>query len=144
MDEEHHRNLDRIYNYNDIECIAMLRMRRTLFLRLCNLLRMRNLLADNLNNLNSGVEEQVAMFLHIVVHNQRFRVVHQTWRRSIETMHRHFKEVLYAVGELRQDMIRAPSNDTPLKISNSPRWYPYFKVIKMSMQFEVCIFGCIC
>jgi hypothetical protein len=102
---------------------------------------MRNLLADNLN---SSVEEQVAMFLHIVGHNQRFRVVHQTWRRSIETVHRHFKEVLYAVGELRQDMIRAPPNDTPLKISNSPRWYPYFKVIKMSMQFLVIISGCIC
>ncbi|XP_034601202.1 uncharacterized protein [Setaria viridis] len=24
-------------------------------------------------------------------------------------------------------MIRAPSNETPVKISNSPRWYPYFK-----------------
>lgn len=49
------------------------------------------------------------MFLHIVGHNQRFRVIKQNWRRSIETVHRHFKEVLYAIGELRQDMIRPPT-----------------------------------
>jgi hypothetical protein len=129
MDEERQKNLDLIYNYNDIECVNMLRMRRAPFFRLCNLLRERSLLRDTIN---SCVEEQVAMFLHIVGHNQRFRVIHQNWRRSIETVHRHFKEVLYAIGELRQEMIRPPSNDTPLKISNSPRWYPYFKVNNLS------------
>lgn len=129
MDEECQKNLDRIYNCNDIECVAMLRMRKALFFALCNLLRERNLLTDSLH---SCVEEKLAMFLHIVGHNQHFRVIHQHWRRSIETMHRYFKEVLYAIGELRQEMIRAPSNETPVKISNSPRWYPYFKVINLS------------
>ncbi|XP_066376448.1 protein ALP1-like isoform X2 [Miscanthus floridulus] len=123
-DEERQRNLNLIYNYNDIECVNMLRMRRAPFFSLCNLLREKKLLADNIN---SCVEEQVAMFLHIVGHNQRFRVVKQNWRRSIETVHRHFKDVLYAIGELRQEMIRPPSNETPVKISNSHRWYPYFK-----------------
>jgi hypothetical protein len=75
------------------------------------------------------VEEQVAMFLHVVGHNQRFRVIHQTWRRSVETVSRYFKEVLYAIGELRKEMIRPPSSETPLKIRNSHRWYPYFKVL---------------
>jgi len=79
MDEERQRNLDNIYNCNDIECVNMLRMRRAPFFHLCNLLRERNLLRDNLN---TCVEEQVAMFLHIVGHNQRFRVIHTTWRRS--------------------------------------------------------------
>ncbi|XP_034604831.2 uncharacterized protein [Setaria viridis] len=124
MDEERQKNLDKIYNCTDIECVAMLRMRKAPFFALCNLLRERQLLSDSLH---SCVEEQLAMFLHIVGHNQRFRVIHQHWRRSIETVHRYFKEVLYAIGELRQEMIRAPSNETPVKISNSPRWYPYFK-----------------
>jgi hypothetical protein len=31
-DEERQRNLNLIYNYNDIECVNMLRMRRTPFL----------------------------------------------------------------------------------------------------------------
>jgi hypothetical protein len=128
-DEERQRNLTLIYNYNDIECVNMLRMRRPPFFSLCNLLRDRKLLVDNIN---SCVEEQVAMFLHIVGHNQRFRVVKQNWRRSIETVHRHFKDVLYAIGELRQEMIRPSSNETPTKISNNHRWYPYFKVNNLS------------
>jgi hypothetical protein len=31
MDEERHINLNRIYNFNDVECVNMLRMRRTPF-----------------------------------------------------------------------------------------------------------------
>jgi hypothetical protein len=126
MDEEHQKNLDLIYNYNDVVCVNMLRLRRTPFFRLCNLLR---------DTINSYVEEQVAMFLHIIGHNQRFRVIHQNWRRSIETVHCHFKEVMYAIGELIQELIRPPSNETPLNISNSPRWYPYFKVNNLSYSF---------
>ncbi|XP_072150119.1 protein ALP1-like [Setaria viridis] len=118
------KNLDRIYNCNDVECVNMLRMRRAPFFRLCNLLRGRDLLRDTIH---SSVEEQVAMFLHVVGHNQRFRVIHQSWRRSVETVSRHFKEVLYAIGELRHEIIKAPSTETPLKIRNSSRWYPYFK-----------------
>ena len=38
------------------------------------------------------------MFLHVVGHNQRFRVIHQNFRRSIETVSRYFREVLYAVS----------------------------------------------
>jgi predicted chitinase len=101
-------------------------MRRTPLFSLCNLFRERNLLRDTIN---SSVEEQVAMFLYVVGHNQRFRVIHQNFRRSVETVCRYFRHVLYAVGELRGEMIRLPSTQTALKIRNSPRWYPYLKVI---------------
>jgi hypothetical protein len=40
--------------------------------------RVRGLVRETLE---CSVEEQVVMFLHIVGHNQRFRVVHQAWRR---------------------------------------------------------------
>jgi hypothetical protein len=128
-DEERQRNLNKIYNSNDVECVNMIRMRRAPFFHLCNVLRERDLLRDSIH---CCVEEQVAMFLHIVGHNQRFRVIHQNWRRSVETVSRYFKEVLYAIGELRHEMIKAPSNETPLKIQNSSRWFPYFKVITYS------------
>jgi hypothetical protein len=127
MDEERQANLNKIYNCNGTECVSMLRMRRAPFFNLCNLLRERSLLRDTLH---SSVEEQVAMFLHVVGHNQRFRVIHQSFRRSMETVSRYFREVLYAIGELREEMIRPPSNETALKIRTSPRWYPYFKVQK--------------
>ena len=58
------------------------------------------------------MEEQVAMFLHVVGHNQRFRVVHQSFRRSIEIVSRVFHQVLYAIGELRADMMKPPSTAT--------------------------------
>ena len=45
-----------------------------------------------------SVKEQVAMFLHVVGHNQRFRVVRHSFRRSIETVHKHFYVVLNAIG----------------------------------------------
>jgi hypothetical protein len=68
------------------------------------------------------------MFLHVVGHNQRFRVLHMAFRRSIDTISTYFREVLYAVGELRNEMILPPSTATPTKIRYSHRWYPYFKV----------------
>ncbi|KAJ1278064.1 hypothetical protein BS78_04G051500 [Paspalum vaginatum] len=67
------------------------------------------------------------MFLHVVGHNQRFRVIGLTFRRSIETISRIFQEVLYAVGELRADMIQPPSTSIPTKILHSSPWNPFFK-----------------
>ncbi|KAM3407870.1 hypothetical protein ACQJBY_001293 [Aegilops geniculata] len=123
-EQERIQNLNYIYNCNDVEALWMLRMKRAPFARLVETFRSRGLLQDSIN---TGVEEQVAMFLHVVGHNQRFRVIHNTFRRSMETISRYFKQVLYAVGELRGEMIRRPSDQTPPKIRGSPRWYPYFK-----------------
>jgi hypothetical protein len=73
-------------------------------------------------------EEQVAMFLHVMGHNQRFRVVDLTFRRSVKTISRYFQEILYAVGSLHDEMIVPPLTSVRPKILNSTRWYPYFKV----------------
>jgi len=125
---ERHRQstLQLMYNYNDVECVAMLRMRRVPFFSLCNLLRNRGLVPETVG---CPVEEQVAMFLHVVGHNQRFRVVHQSFRRSIETVSRVFHQVLYAIGELRADMMKPPSTATHPKILGSHRWFPFLKVL---------------
>ena len=69
------------------------------------------------------------MFLHVVGHHQRFRVVHQSFRRSIETVSRVFHQVLYAIGELRNEIIKSPTTATHLKIMGSQRWYPYMQVL---------------
>ena len=126
-------NLNYIYNCNDVEALWMLRMKRAPFARLVETFRSRGLLQDNID---TSVEEQVAMFLHVVGHNQRFRVIHNTFRRSMETISRYFKQVLFAVGELRGEMIRRPSGQTPPKIRGSPRWYPYFKVSIDNIHFS--------
>jgi hypothetical protein len=125
--EEHRqRALQMIYMSTDRECVSMIRMSRAPFFALCDLFRQRGLVPKTFG---CSVEEQVAMFLHIVGHNQRFRVVHNSFVRSIEIVHRNFHQVLYAIGELRNDMIKPPSSTTHPKILGSPRWNPYFKVI---------------
>ena len=118
-------NLQWIYNSDDTHCLEQLRMRRAPFFHLCNLFRARQLLRDSIN---TCVEEQVAMFLLVVGHNHRFRALQPTFRRSIETISRYFHDVLFAVGELRNEMIRPPSTEIPTKIQTNRRFNPYFKV----------------
>ena len=124
-EQERIQNLNYIYNCNDVEALWMLRMKRAPFARLVETFRSRGLLQDSIN---TSVEKQVAMFLHVVGHNQRFRVIHNTFRRSMENISIYFRQVLYVVGELRGEMIRLPTGQTPSKVRTSPRWYPYFKV----------------
>jgi hypothetical protein len=64
-DEERKANLTLIYNSNDVECVNMIRIRRTPFFQLCNLLRSKNLLRDNIH---TSIEEQVVMFLHVATY----------------------------------------------------------------------------
>lgn len=124
-EEQRNNNLRFIYDSDDTKCVDLLRMKRAPFFQLCDLFRSRELLKDTVH---CNVEEQVAMFLHVVGHNQRFRVINLSFRRSFETISRHFAEVLYAVGELRQELIQPPSTAVPTKIQGSRRWNPYFKV----------------
>lgn len=123
-DIERQANLRFIYESDDIQCVELLRMSKVPFFELCGLFRSRHLLRDSIH---SSVEEQVAMFLHVVGHNQRFRVLKFTFRRSTETISRYFHEVLSAIGELRTEMITPPSTSVHPKIHVSRRWYPYFK-----------------
>ena len=124
-DIERQANLSYIYNSDDVHCVNLLRMKRAPFFQLSDLFRARVLLRDSIN---ASIEEQVAMFLHVVGHNERFRVIGLSFRRSVETISHYFQEVLYVVGELRNEMIVPPSTAVHPKILNSRRWYPYLKV----------------
>jgi hypothetical protein len=105
-----------VFNSTDVECLAMLHVTRAPFFALCNLFRGRGLVPETNG---CSVEEQVVMFLHVVAHNQRFKVVHQLFRRSIKTVSRVFHQVLYAAGELRTEMIKPPITGTHPKIMGS-------------------------
>jgi hypothetical protein len=133
-DQQRMKNLRYIYESNDVHCVNLLRMRRAPFFQLCDLFRNRDLVTDSIH---ATVEEQVAMFLHVVGHNERFRVVDLTFRRSVETISRFFQRVLYAVGELRNELIVNPCSNVPSKIHDNRRWYPYFKVGSSSFHAQV-------
>mgnify|MGYP006934359152 CR=1 FL=1 len=110
---------------SDTTCVNMLRLSRSSFFRFCKGFRDRGLLEDTIH---MCVEEQVAMFLNTVGHNLRNRLVGTNYGRSGETVSRYFNKVLRAIGELRAELIRPPSLETPSKIAGNPRWDPYFKV----------------
>ena len=85
--------------------------------------------------IHMSVTEQVFIFLHIIGHNVRFRVIGNRIYRSTETVHRYFKVVLRGVLKLYRALIKLRSEDTPLEIRNSRRFYPYFKV-----NIPTCVF----
>ena len=131
MDVARELNLRFIFHSSDTNCLNQLRMKRAPFFRLCTLFRERELLLDSIH---TSIEEQVAMFLLVVGHNTRFRALQPIFRRSIEVISRYFKAVLFAVGELRDEMIRPPSTQTHPKILENNRFNPYFKVIFFLLQ----------
>ncbi|KAK9989287.1 hypothetical protein SO802_029526 [Lithocarpus litseifolius] len=71
--------------------------------------------------------EQVLLFLHIIGHNVRFRVIGSRFHKSTKTVHRYFKVVLRGVLKLYRALIRLPSENTPPKIWDSKRFYPFLK-----------------
>jgi predicted chitinase len=84
----------------------------------CFVVETRELLKDTIH---CNIEEQVAMFLHVVGHNQRFTFISLSFRWSTKTISRHFQEVLYAVGELRNEITVPTSSAVPTRIQNIRR-----------------------
>jgi hypothetical protein len=116
-----------IMNGNPSRCYDQLRMDKSVFLSLCNVLREKELLK---NSRYITVEEQVAMFLYVISHNERHRVVGERFQHSIETTSHYFHVVLKAICRLGKEIITPPSFDTiPLQIRSNPKYYPFFKVI---------------
>jgi hypothetical protein len=107
------------------DCIDQIRMSPTSFFGLYKILADNNLIRETIN---MSIKEQVLMFLHIIGHNVRFRVVGGRFYRSIEFVHRYFRVVLIGVLRLYKHLIRKPNNSTRPEIRNSQRFYPYFKV----------------
>jgi hypothetical protein len=86
----------------DTHCVNLLRMRKAPSFQLCNMFQDRGLLRDSINSI---IEGQVALFLHVVGHNQRFMVIEMTFRCFVEIISHYFQEVLYAVGNLLNETI---------------------------------------
>ena len=76
------------------------------------------------------MEEQLARFLHILAHNVKNRTVNFFFRRSGETISRHFHQVLRAVIQLENVfLVQLDGSTIPPEILNSEgRFYPYFQV----------------
>ena len=123
-DYERESYINSILYGGDQICIDQIRMRPIAFFNLCDILTRNNLLHSTRS---VNVREQVIIFLHIIGHNVRLRVVGSRYYRSIETVHRYFRIVLRAILKLHKLLIRLPDESTPPEIINNPRFYPYLK-----------------
>ena len=117
--------INSILHGSERHCVNQIRMKSIAFHHLCHILTEGEHVCPTIH---MSVTEQVFIFLHIIGHNVRFHVMGSQIYRSIETVHRYFKVVLRGVLKLYKALIRLRSEDTPLEIRNSRRFYPYFKV----------------
>ncbi|XXG51718.1 hypothetical protein AAC387_Pa03g0227 [Persea americana] len=110
---------------NERICRDVLRMRPFAFATLCDKLRSTELLK---NFSRSTIEEQVAKFLHVLGQNWKYRAIGCCFRRSSETISRHFHNVLRAIISLENQFLKQSyGNDVAPQILQSSRFDPYFK-----------------
>lgn len=97
--------LNRVLRFDDQECINHLRMNRQSFARLCFLVETSGGLKTGRN---SSVAEQVAMFLSIIAHHTKYRIVKGSFKWSSRTVSRHFHRVLNAIIRLHPMLLAQP------------------------------------
>ncbi|WCJ29879.1 hypothetical protein M5689_011482 [Euphorbia peplus] len=95
------------------------------FRGLCNLLITHGGLKPTLR---ASVEEQLLKTLWLLGHNVSYRELSVIFRRSTETISRHFHNVLDAIIELEDRFLRQPDgSQVPSEIFTNKILYPYFK-----------------
>ncbi|XP_050290216.1 protein ALP1-like [Quercus robur] len=114
-----------ILNGNPRTCYELFGMDRPTFTSLCNYLRTHKFLT---NSHWITVEEAVGMFLLIVGHNVRIRVIADHFQHSTKIVDRQFKEIVRAICHLGKFIIRpSQSNEVHPRIANNTKFFPYFK-----------------
>ncbi|KAL8484389.1 hypothetical protein ACS0TY_026889 [Phlomoides rotata] len=118
------RQLDSMHyliNDNDVTCRDHIRMNSDCFNRCCYLLQ-------NLRGLrptrNVSISEQLAIFLTILSHHTKNRVVKHTFRRSGYTISKHFNNVLNTLLRLYTVLLITP---TPVPEDSTDNRWRYFK-----------------
>src|SRR5436190_9997734 len=95
------------------------------FNTLCAIMRTEELLFDSPH---ISIEEQLAMFLHIIGRGTCFKDVEERYQHSGETVCCYFGLVVKALTSLIPKYIKLPSStEIPLAISSSTKNYPFFK-----------------
>lgn len=122
------RHINRLVNVSDVACLENLRMDRNAFGRLCRIFRQTGDLTDGRF---VKVEEQVALFLSILAHHKKNRVVKFDFLRSGYTVSRYVHRVLRAVIRLQASLLAIPEPITDDCTDNRWKW---FKVLAFTAQ----------
>jgi hypothetical protein len=115
--QERKQMLRNIYQGSNIHCYDSLCLSKTSFYDLCAILRERCGLQDTLN---MSVEEKLAIFLLIVAHAVKMRLIHSTYGWSLEPISWHFNEIIQAILSLSHEFIKLPDPDVIQP--KDPKW----------------------
>ncbi|KAL3523256.1 hypothetical protein ACH5RR_016090 [Cinchona calisaya] len=108
-------------------CIDQIRMCQDAFFQLLDTLTIRQLLQPTVH---MSTREQLFLFLQIVGHNLRFRVIRGYLYRSTDTIHRYFFIVVNAILKLYPNLIHWPNHSTPPEILSNRKYYPWFAFVE--------------
>ncbi|XP_057766287.1 uncharacterized protein LOC130986779 isoform X2 [Salvia miltiorrhiza] len=115
------KHLNRMIEFSDMDCILNLRMDRNTFGRLSQLLRV-------IGGLNDSkfvtVDEQLAMFLSVLAHHKKNRVVKFDFWRSGQTVSHYIHVVLKAILRLGVILLVKP---TPVADDSTDMRWRWFK-----------------
>ncbi|KAG5054025.1 hypothetical protein JHK85_006535 [Glycine max] len=117
---EHQSFLNRLYRGTNKDCIEQLRLSKNAFFNLCRILQEKGGLV---RTRNVPTTEAVAMFLHILAHNLKYRVVQFSYCRSKETISRQFNDVLRAVMKVSKDYLNFQPCTLEGAEANKWRWF---------------------
>lgn len=119
---DHVRQMDRLVRVTDRACVDNLRMDRNTFGRLCRILRDRVGLIDQKR---VTVEEQVTMFLCVLAHHQKSRIVGHNFMRSSQTVSKYIHTVLRGALTLHSLFL---VTSIPIDEACTDRRWKWFKV----------------
>ncbi|KAL8460636.1 hypothetical protein ACS0TY_032229 [Phlomoides rotata] len=109
--------MNELVEVSDEVCKDMLRMDRLVFSRLCSLLQD---LGGLTNSKYVNVQEKVVMFLSILAHHTKNRSIKFQFKRSGQTVSKHFHSVLKYVLKLHSLFLVQP--EPVAEDSEDPRW----------------------
>ncbi|KAK6136850.1 hypothetical protein DH2020_029405 [Rehmannia glutinosa] len=108
---------DDLILHNDTNCLDNLRMTRGAFAKLCYLLKHVGGLRDSRY---VSINEKAALYLSVLAHHKKNRIVRFDFKRSGQTISRHFHDVLNAVLRLHNLLLVNPE---PVDDNyTNPRW----------------------
>ncbi|XP_039130874.1 uncharacterized protein LOC120267259 [Dioscorea cayenensis subsp. rotundata] len=98
-------NFRRMVFDSDLTCMENIRMNIAAFYKLCDMSESIGRLAP-MKNMN--IKEMVALFLYIISHHAKNRIVKREFVRSGETISRQFGLILLSILRLHEDLFKKP------------------------------------
>ncbi|KAL8498086.1 hypothetical protein ACS0TY_021424 [Phlomoides rotata] len=126
------RELNRLTRGNHYDCLDNLRVDRNAFGRLCTILRNHGGLVDGKH---VSIEEQVSMFLGILAHHKKNRVVRYTYNRSDQNVSHYVHLVLTAILQLHSILLVRPE---PVPDDSTNHHWKWFKCHSCQLLTPTC------